>query len=154
MTTLSPLERAARAAYTRPDGSIPWERRTTRTRAYWRTIARRALDAALDVLELAAVLETHREAAPVPHPEAGHVDVCALCGIVGDIHAHQADKIRATILAPVVRIVPNNAPGRMYGEGYGGGWDDEGTAAEAARVARELQNRRQQQAEDEGEDQS
>ncbi|GAB3157959.1 hypothetical protein GCM10027059_01820 [Myceligenerans halotolerans] len=172
MTTPSPLERGAKAAYTRPDGSIPWERRKPRTRAYWRSVAARALAAALDRGQLAEILRRHARwnLPDEVHCQADWQARC-ICGAhiattrsahAADLalYAHQAAAIRDHILTPVpvVRIVPDDDPGRMYGQGYDGGWDDEGTAAEAARVARELENRRQHetddQADDEGEDQS
>lgn len=113
-TYLSPLERAARAAYTRPDGSIPWERRSPARRAYWRTVTRRALDAALNLGELAQVLAEHR----------------------GDTRA-QAVAIRTALLSPVplVKVLPDDAPGRAYGEGYDGHPLDEATTRDAQRAA-------------------
>lgn len=116
--TPSPLERAARAAYTRPDSTLPWERRTPARRAYWRTVARRALDAGLDREELARALYRL-------FPHMRRADLFAA-----------ADVIRAHVLAPAVHVIPDTDPGRVYGQGYDGGWDDESTAAEAARVAR------------------
>lgn len=147
MTIPSPLERAARAAYTRPDSTIPWERRSPRRRAYWRTVARRALDDALDLPELANVLgRQHRDVGPDAHLTGfrEHLCSCYRWPTASDpdtpaaFAAHQAAEVRAHILTPVpvVRIVPDDDPGRVYGEGYGGGWDDEGTAAEAVRAAR------------------
>ncbi|MBO0609380.1 hypothetical protein [Myceligenerans salitolerans] len=149
MNTPSPLERAARAAYTRPDSTIPWERRSPRRRAYWRTVTRRALDTALDPAELADLLgRRHRDIGPDAH--AGgfreHLCSCRRWPAPADpdtpaaFAAHQAAELRAHVLAPVVCVVPEDDPGRVYGQGYGGGWDDEGTAAEAARTARDHGN--------------
>lgn len=57
--TSAPLRRAARAAYTRPDTSVPFERRPPARQAYWTRAARRALEAALDPAELAEVIAAH-----------------------------------------------------------------------------------------------
>lgn len=51
---LTPLQLAARAAYTRADGgsTIPFERRSPRRRAYWEGVAQRAVQAAAEHAQL------------------------------------------------------------------------------------------------------
>ncbi|GAB4084086.1 hypothetical protein GCM10028784_07160 [Myceligenerans cantabricum] len=139
-TIPTPLERAAKAAYTRPDGSIPWERRKPRTRAYWRSVAARAIGAMFDRIEVAVVLDDHR---PLPPVIGGEHWRCAAChtdlgpgdsdrGVEIASLRHRADALRAHFLTPIygVRVVPPNDPGRVYGHGYDDSWFDDLTEAE------------------------
>lgn len=127
---LTPLERAARAAYTRPGSTIPWERRSPARRAYWRTVALRALDAALDLDHLARVIADELHAIPTRDltPAVGESwhDGAERLG------RYLATAVRARILTavPLVRFLPVDAPGRAYGEGYDGRPLDDRTEAE------------------------
>lgn len=122
-TRPSPLERAARAAYTRSDSTIPWERRSPSRRAYWRSVAHHALDAALDRGDLAR--------------ELADEGAIGAAGLTAGIDLYRvADHIRAHVLAPVVTVLDDTTRDRLYGEGYDGLPLDEFSEADRVRQAR------------------
>lgn len=97
----TPLERAARAAYTRPDGLVPFERRSPRRRAYWHDVAERAVKAALRAEELEAVIAHHTW--DYDHDTDHYRCSCGEFYVgdpVKDHTRHVAQFIRLTILAP------------------------------------------------------
>ncbi|MBE1877848.1 hypothetical protein [Myceligenerans pegani] len=51
-----------------------------------------------------------------------------------ELATSQAAETARAAEPPVVRIVPPDAPGRMYGEGYDGSWFDERTEADKRAV--------------------
>jgi len=97
----TPLGRAARAACTRPDGTVPFERRRPSRQAYWHDVAKRAVTAAVRTDELEAVIAHHTW----DYDHDSELFRCA-CGeyYQGDPVAahrrHLALFIRLTILAP------------------------------------------------------
>lgn len=117
-----PAERAAKAAYTRPNSSIPWERRYS-GRTYWRTLAKRVIAAAFDRTEVADLLDLHREVARSRAPmDAWHCYGClADLGVHETSRAvelasirHRADVIRAWLLTG---LPERPRPGRRTDEG-------------------------------------
>jgi hypothetical protein len=104
-TPPTPLERAARAAYTRPDSSIPFERRRPSRQAYWRDVAERAVKAAVRTNELAAVIAAHTW--DLDHETEHYRCSCGefyVSDPVADHAEHLALLIRLTILAPHLLI--------------------------------------------------
>lgn len=97
----TPMARAARAAYTRPEGTIPFERRSPRRRAYWHEVAERAVKAALRADELEAVIAHHTW--DYDHDTEHYRCSCGEFYVgdpVTDHTRHLAQFIRLTILAP------------------------------------------------------
>lgn len=90
------LRRAARAAYTRPDMAIPFEQRPPARQAYWIRAVRRALEAALNLGELAEVITAHSRYEY--DPEAGLYR--CICGgyLASGWAVHIATAIRAHVL--------------------------------------------------------
>lgn len=98
---ITPLERAARAAYTRPNSTIPFEARRPSRQAYWRDVAERAVKAAVRTDEMAAVIAAHTW--DLDHETEHYRCSCGEYYVgdpVADHAAHLALLIRLTILAP------------------------------------------------------
>ena len=98
---ITPLERAARAAYTRPDSTIPFEARRPSRQAYWRDAAERAVTAAVRTEEMATVIDAHTW--DLDHESEHYRCSCGQFYVgnpVTDHAEHLALMIRLTILAP------------------------------------------------------
>ena len=86
---MTPLDEAARAAYTRPgeESTLPFERRSSRRRAYWKDVATRAVAAVLTRPFLTRVLAEH-----------GYVNgACRLCGTSEPVAEHHAGAILSAV---------------------------------------------------------
>lgn len=89
---MTPLDAAARAAYTRPgeESTIPFERRSPRRRVYWKGVATRAVAAVLTRPFLVGVLDEHAYAA----------GACRRCGTSKPAAEHHAAVILAAVFDP------------------------------------------------------
>jgi hypothetical protein len=94
---VTPLDTAARAAYTRPgeESTLPFERRSPRRRAYWKQVATRALAAVVTRQFLAAVLDEHAYAGAA----------CRRCGTSEPAAEHHAAAIVAAVFGDELATV-------------------------------------------------
>ncbi|WP_369370107.1 hypothetical protein AB1046_14985 [Promicromonospora sp. Populi] len=94
--TSTPLRRAAQAAYTRSDRTIPFERRAPARQTYWVQATRRALEAALDPSELSGVIAAHSQ---YDYDASSGMYRC-VCGwyLTRDWQEHTAAVIRSHLL--------------------------------------------------------
>ncbi|PUB27991.1 hypothetical protein C8K30_104447 [Promicromonospora sp. AC04] len=92
----APLRRAARAAYTRRDRTLAFERRKPARQTYWIHAARRALQAALDPGELSQVIAAHSQY----HYDSATGLYRCMCGwyLTRDWQDHTAAVIRTHVL--------------------------------------------------------
>lgn len=93
-----PLRRAARAAYTRADTSVPFEQRPPARQRYWTQAVLRALDTALEPGELAEVITTHSQYAYDPE------SALFRCTCGGYLTTGWANHISASIRAHILGL--------------------------------------------------
>lgn len=106
------LEAAARAAYTRPDSTLPWERRKPARQAYWRDVGTRAVVAAIPLHVLADVAARHM---PVPRPDSHAMD-CTGCGYVAEDATDHGTHVGLAIHAAVFGWDEAEVPARAGDE--------------------------------------